>query len=175
MPATSQELRSELEAIRLLSDEQIEDQVREGADASALLEEQDEARRKRKALAMTLAAAEHRELTARQAEAKALADRLIAEMEHQRRQAAYALSDCEAAVSALEAAIKCFDAEAAKASELAARANQVSRQAGMPAPISHPEHNSELFSDLSARLGAVMHRRGRIHFDQYRINPETRP
>lgn len=174
-PANISDLRRELEELRPLSEAEIAQQVRDGADAAELLNKQDEIERRRKAVALTLAAAEHRESEARKTEAREEAAKLIAEMEHQRRLAAYALHDCEAAVAALEAAVAAFDEEAGKATKLAANANQTSRLAGLPDPVSHPDHNSEFFKDLAGRLKAVMHRRGQIYFDQYRITPEARP
>ncbi|MCQ4235872.1 hypothetical protein NAV31_19485 [Pseudomonas stutzeri] len=174
-PSTISDLRRELEELRPLSEAEIAQQVRDGADAAELLNKQDEIERRRKAIALTLAAAEHRESEALKTEARKEAGRLIAEMEHQRRLAAYALHDCEAAVAALEAAVASFDEEGRKAGLLAAKANQISLLAGLPAPISHPDHNSEIFRDLDGRLRAVMHRRGQIYFNQYRITPEARP
>ena len=174
-PATIADLRRELEELRPLSEAEIAQQVRAGADAAELLKKQDQIERRRKAVALTLDAAEHRESEAHKTEARKEAAKLIAGMEHQRRLAAYALSDCVAAVTALEAAVPLFDEEARKATRLAANANQTSRLAGLSDPVSHPDHNSEIFADLAGRLKAVMHRRGQIYFDQYRITPEARP
>jgi len=173
--ATIADLRRELEELRPLSEAEIAQQVRAGADAAELLNKQDEIDRRRKAVALTLDAAEHRESEAHKTEARKEAAKLIAGMERHRRLAAYALSDCEAAVTALEAAVALFDEEARKAGLLAAKANQISLLAGLPAPISHPDHNSEIFVDLTGRLKAVMHRRGQIYYNQYRITPEARP
>lgn len=174
-PSTISDLRRELEERRPLSEAEIAQQVRCGADAEELLNKQDEIERRRKALSLTLAAAEHHESEACKTEARKEAAELIAKMEHQRRLAAYALSDCVAAVAALEASVASFDEEAGKATKLAANANQISRLAGLPDPVSLPDHNSEIFADLAKRLNTVMHRRGQIYFDQYRITPEARP
>lgn len=174
-PATISDLRRELEELRPLSEAEIAQQVRGGADAAELLNKQDEIERRRKAVALTLAAAEHRENEERKTETRKEAAKLIAEMEHQRRLAAYALYDCELAVAALEAAAASFDEEVRKAGLLAAKANQISLLAGLPAPISHPDHNSEIFKDLAGRLKSVMHRRGQIYYNQFRLTPEARP
>ncbi|WP_181295183.1 hypothetical protein [Pseudomonas sp. Q2-TVG4-2] len=124
--ATIADLRRELEELRPLSEAEIAQQVRAGADAAELLNKQDEIDRRRKAVALTLDAAEHRESEAHKTEARKEAAKLIAGMERHRRLAAYALSDCEAAVTALEAAVALFDEEARKAGLLAAKANQIS-------------------------------------------------
>lgn len=173
--ANSADLRRELDSLQLMSEAEITERVRAGADATELLAKQDEIERKRKALLLTLGAAEHREREADKAEARESAAKLMAEMEHHRRLAAYALSDCNDAVAALEAAVALFDDEVRKASAMAAAANRVSRQAGLPDPVSHPDHNSELFAELAGRIKPLMHRRGQIYFDQHRINPEPRP